>query len=58
MNHAPGIRLPVGSKLAINQKKTMTSQFADMTSSSNFFDIAMFHLSSLVTGPSQYHEWL
>ena len=29
----------------------MTSQFADMTSSSNFFDIAMFLLSILVTGP-------
>ena len=31
---------------------TMTSKFADMTSSSNCFDIFMFLLSSLVTGPS------
>ena len=28
------------------------SKFDDMTSSSNFFDVAMFLLSSLVTGPS------
>ena len=33
-------------------KMTMTSQFADMTSTSNFFDIFLFLLSSLVTGPS------
>ena len=31
---------------------TMTSQFADMTSSSNFFEVVLFLLSSLVTGPS------
>ena len=30
---------------------TMTSQFADMVSSS-FFDADLFHLSNLVTGPS------
>ena len=30
----------------------MTSQFADMTSSPNFFDVVLFLLSSLVTGPS------
>ena len=30
----------------------MTSQFSDMTSTSNFFDVALFFLSSLVTGPS------
>ena len=30
----------------------MTSQFPDMTSTSNFFDIVLFLLSSLVTGPS------
>ena len=34
------------------QKMTMTSQFSDMTSSSNFFDVVLFLLSSLVTGPS------
>ena len=27
-------------------------QFADMTSSSSFFDVAVFLLSGLVTGPS------
>ena len=31
---------------------TITSQFSDMTSSSNFFDVVLFLLSSLVTGPS------
>ena len=30
----------------------MKSQFADITSSSNFFDVVLFLLSSLVTGPS------
>ena len=30
----------------------MTSQFADMTSSSKLFDVVLFLLSSLVTGPS------
>ena len=30
----------------------MTSQFADMTSSSNSFDVPVFFSSSLVTGPS------
>ena len=33
-------------------KMTMTSQFSDMTSTSIFFDIVLFLLSSLVTGPS------
>ena len=33
-------------------KMTMTSQFADMTSSSIFFDVVLFFLSSLVTGPN------
>ena len=33
------------------QKVTMTSQFSDMTSS-NVFDVFLFLLSSLVTGPS------
>ena len=31
---------------------TMASQFSDMTSSSSFFDVPLFLLSSLVTGPS------
>ena len=30
----------------------MTSQFFDITSTSNFFDVVLFLLSSLVTGPS------
>ena len=30
----------------------MTSQFSDMTSTSIFFDVVLFLLSSLVTGPS------
>ena len=34
------------------RKMTMTSQFTDMTSTSNFFDVVLFLLSSLVTGPS------
>ena len=33
------------------RKITMTSQFSDMTSMSNFFDVVLFLLSSLVTGP-------
>ena len=50
-NYAFGIRPPEGSKLAINKKK-MTSQFADLPSLSNFFNVNVFLLSSLVTGPS------
>ena len=34
------------------EKIVMTSQFLDMTLSSNLFDVALFLLSSLVTGPS------
>ena len=30
----------------------MTSQFVNMTSSSNFLDVSLFLLSSLVNGPS------
>ena len=33
-------------------KVLMTLQFADMTLWSNFFDVLLFLLSSLVTGPS------
>ena len=47
-----GIRLPDYFKLAINKKITMTSQFGDMTSSPIFFDVVLFLLLSLVTGPS------
>ena len=31
------------------RKMTMTSQFSDLTSTSNFFDVGLFLLSSLVT---------
>ena len=30
----------------------MVSKFPDLMSSSSFFDVAFFHLSGLVTGPS------
>ena len=51
-NSESGIRLPDCSKLAIYQKMTIASQICDMTSSSNFFDVVLFLLSILVTGPS------
>ena len=45
-----------GPKLLQNGQKSgkmkMTSQFSDMTSSSNFFDVVLFLLSSFVTGLS------
>ena len=45
--------LESGLRTAPNwQKVAMTSQFSDMTSTSNFFDVVLFLLSSLVTGPS------
>ena len=34
------------------KKMTMTSQFSNMVSTSNFFDVVLFLLSSLITGPS------
>ena len=34
------------------RKMTMTSQFSDITSKSEFFDVVLFLLSSLVTGRS------
>ena len=30
----------------------MVSKFPDLMSSSSFFDVAFFHLSGLITGPS------
>ena len=39
-------------KLVTNRKMTITSEFADMTSSSNFFEFVLLHLSSLVAVPS------
>ena len=45
-----------GPKLLQNGQKSgkmkMTSQFSDMTSSSHFFDVVLFLLSSFVTGLS------
>ena len=49
------IQIPASGLLQIGQKirkMTMASQFSNMTSTSNFFDAALFLLSSLVTGPS------
>ena len=51
-DHASGGWLPNCSKLARNLKVTMTSSFPDKTSASGFSDVAVFLLSSLVTGPS------
>ena len=36
----------------LRKMTTMMSQFSDMTSTSNFFDVVLFLLSSLVTGLS------
>ena len=47
-NLASGL-LQIGQKIG---KMTMTSQFSDMTSTSNFFEVILFLLSSLVTGRS------
>ena len=40
------------SRMAINRKIDNDVKFADMTSLSNFFDVVLFLLSILVTGPS------
>ena len=40
------------SRMAINWKINNDVKFADMTSLSNFFDVVLFLLSILVTGPS------
>ena len=39
------------------RKITMTSQFSETTSTSNFFHVALFLLSGLVTGPSFMSIW-
>ena len=49
--YASKIQLLDSSKLALNQKNDK-DQFVSMTSSSIFFDVALFPLSNLVTGPS------
>ena len=50
MHSEPGFQIaPIWSE---NGKMTMTSQFVDMKSLLIFFDVILFLLSSLVTGPS------
>ena len=39
------------------QKMAMTSQFSDMTSLPDLFDLVLLLFSSLVTGTCQYHHW-
>ena len=51
-DHASRIRLQECSKLALHWKNGSDVQFADMTSYSSFFDIAVFLLSGFGTGPS------
>ena len=46
------LRLPNCSKLAINPKNDNNVTNSDITPSSDFFYIAVFFFSSLVTGPS------
>ena len=48
----PESRLWTAPNLPKIRKMTMTSQFLDITSSSKFFDVVLFLLSILVTGPS------
>ena len=59
IDHASGIRLLDGCKLAINSKKAMTSQFADMTSSSIFLTFLYFscQVYPLVRVLCQYNDW-
>ena len=49
MHPESGLRM---AQLAINWKKKMSSQFVNMTSSSKFFEVVVFLLSSLVTDAS------
>ena len=50
MRPEPGFRIaPNWPKI---QKMTSPPQFADVTSSLNVFDVAVFLFSSLATGPS------
>ena len=48
----PGSGLWTAPNLSKIWKITMTSQFSNMTSTSNLFDVVLFLLSSLVTGSS------
>ena len=47
----PGSGLRTAPKLPKIRKMTMASQFPNMTSTWDFFDVVLFLLSSLVTGP-------
>ena len=51
-DYASGILVSDCFQLAINPKMTMTPQFTHITSSSDVFNIVLFLLSGLVTGPS------
>ena len=51
-DYASRIRLRIAPNWAYIGKMTKTPQFANMSSSSNFFDVALFLLSSLDTGSS------
>ena len=51
-DYAFGIRLPDCSKLALNWKNGNGVTIFQNKSSSNFFDVVLFLLSSLVTRPS------
>ena len=48
----PESGLRTAPKMAKIQRMTMTSKFSNMTSTSNFFEVVLFFLSSLVTGLS------
>ena len=53
-----GIWLPVCSKLAVNWKNDNEVTICWCEFIANFFDVAVFFLSSLVTGPSFMSIWL
>ena len=47
----PESDLWIAANWAKIQKMTLTSQFSDRTWTSNFFDVVLFLLSGLITGP-------
>ena len=51
-DYASRIRLPDCPKLAANWENGNGVTFSEMRSSSNFFDVVLFLLASLVNGPS------
>ena len=48
----PQLGFPMAPDWPHIEKMIMTSQFANITSSSNFVDVVLFVLPSLVTDPS------